>query len=39
LHPNIKGLIAHDVDDAVVLFEEGKNSGCLRNAILLKLKV
>jgi hypothetical protein len=33
-----KRINAHDVDD-VVLFEEGKNSGSLENAVLLKLKV
>ncbi len=36
---NIKGLIAHDVDDAVVLFEEGKKiAAAWRNAIFIETK-
>ena len=36
---NTKGLIAHDVDDAVVLFEEGKKiAAAWRNAVFIETK-
>ena len=36
---NIKGLIAHDVDDTVVLFEEGKKiAGAWENAVFIETK-
>ncbi|WP_240723455.1 alpha/beta fold hydrolase [Flavobacterium sp. GT3P67] len=36
---NIKGLIAHDIDDTVVLFEEGKKiAGAWENAIFIETK-
>ena len=36
---NIKGLIAHDIDDTVVLFEEGKKiAGAWKNAIFIETK-
>jgi esterase/lipase len=36
---NIKGLIAHDIDDTVVLFEEGKKiAGAWKNVIFIETK-
>ncbi|TRX04617.1 alpha/beta fold hydrolase [Flavobacterium gawalongense] len=36
---NIKGLIAHDIDDTVVLFEEGKKiAGAWKNAVFIETK-
>ncbi|WP_417997607.1 alpha/beta fold hydrolase [Flavobacterium sp. LB2P6] len=36
---NIKGLIAHDIDDTVVLFEEGKKiAGAWENAVFIETK-
>lgn len=36
---NIKGLIAHDIDDTVVLFEEGKKiAGAWKNSIFIETK-
>lgn len=36
---NIKGLIAHDIDDSVVLFEEGKKiAGAWKNVIFIETK-
>ena len=36
---NIKGLIAHDIDDTVVLFEEGKKiAGAWKNVVFIETK-
>ncbi len=36
---NIKGLIAHDIDDTVVLFEEGKKiAGAWKNSVFIETK-
>lgn len=36
---NIKGLIAHDIDDSVVLFEEGKKiAGAWKNVVFIETK-
>ena len=36
---NLKGFIAHDIDDTVVLFEEGKKiASAWKNAIFIETK-